>query len=87
MPPRIPHIIEDGIEKKRCSHCKNYLPLNEFIYKKDRWDRLNNECNKCKTTRNKRRYNPDYIYEEDQNNQGDNNNGQEENNQEENENN
>ena len=46
-----------------------------------------NECNKCKTTRNKRRYNPDYIYEEDQNNQGDNNNGQEENNQEENENN
>ena len=46
-----------------------------------------NVCHKCKTTRNKRRYNPDYIYEEDQNNQGDNNNGQEENNQEENENN
>lgn len=69
MPPRIPHIFENGIEKKRCSRCKNYLPVSEFIYKKDRWDRLNNECNKCKTIRNKRRYNPDYVYEDNTNNE------------------
>lgn len=64
MPPRIPHIIENGIEKKRCSKCKQYLPLDNYIYKKDRWDKLHNECLKCATTRNKRRYNPNYNYEE-----------------------
>lgn len=63
MPPRIPHIIVDGVEKKRCSKCKQYLPLNQYIYKKDRWDKLHNECDKCKTTRNKRRYKPDYVLE------------------------
>lgn len=68
MPPRIPHIIIDGIEKKRCSKCKQYLPLNKYIYKKDRWDKLHNECKKCMTVRNKRRYNPEYELEEEEQN-------------------
>lgn len=71
MPPRIEHIFEDEIEKKRCSRCRQYLPLDNFIYKEDRWDKLHNECIKCATIRNKRRSNPDYdipdeiIYIED----------------------
>lgn len=64
MPPRIPHIVENGTEKKRCSKCKQYLPLDNYIYKKDRYDKLSNECNRCRRIRNKRRYNPDYDYEE-----------------------
>lgn len=60
MPPRIEHIFEDGTEKKRCSKCRQYLPLDNFIYKEDRWDKLHNECIKCATIRNRRRVNPDY---------------------------
>ena len=40
MKKRIPHIIEDGIEKKRCSACKEYKPLSEYNRKRDRWDGL-----------------------------------------------
>lgn len=64
MPPRILHIFENGIEKKRCSKCKQYLSLDNYIYKKDRYDKLANECNKCRKIRNKRRYNPNYTYTE-----------------------
>lgn len=60
MPSRIEHIFEDNIEKKRCSRCKVYLPLENFIRKDDRWDGLHNECIKCATIRNRRRANPDY---------------------------
>lgn len=64
MPPRIKHVFEDGIEKKRCSRCKEYLELDNFIYKADRWDKLGNECNRCRFIRNKRRSNPDYMIPE-----------------------
>ncbi len=65
MPPRIEHIFEDGIEKKRCSRCRQYLSLENFIYKSDRWDKKSNECNRCRLIRNKRRSNPDYQIPED----------------------
>ena len=65
MPPRIEHIFENGIEKKRCSNCKQYLDLDNFVYKEDRWDNLHNECNICCFIRNKRRYKPEYNMPED----------------------
>ena len=65
MPPRILHIVENGIEKKRCSRCKQYLPLDNYIYKKDRWDKLSNECNRCRLIRNRRRYNKEFDIEEE----------------------
>ena len=71
MPPRIPHIFEDGVEKKRCSKCKNYLPTSEYIRKEDRWDKLHNECKACMKKRNKRRYNPDWVPEETENKEDD----------------
>ena len=40
MKKRIPHIIEDGIEKKLCSKCKEYKQLDEYNRKRDRWDGL-----------------------------------------------
>ena len=57
---RIPHIIEDGIEKKLCSHCKKYKALSEYNEKKDRADGLSNECIRCLSERNKRRH--DYSF-------------------------
>lgn len=30
MPRRYPHIIEGDVEKKRCSKCETYKPLDEF---------------------------------------------------------
>ena len=40
MKKRIPHIIEDGIEKKLCARCKEYKQLSEYNRKRDRWDGL-----------------------------------------------
>lgn len=71
MPPRIPHIFENGVEKKRCSRCKNYLPLDNFIRKEDRWDKLTNECNRCRLIRNRRRYKPDWTIEDNNEEQDD----------------
>ena len=65
MKKRIPHIIEDGIEKKRCSACKEYKELSEFNRKKDRYDRLSNECFRCLSMRNKRRHDPDFHFPEE----------------------
>ena len=65
---RISHIVEDGVEKKRCSCCHEYKPLDNYKPKKDRWDGLHNECIVCQKTRNKRRANPEYVYEEDEDN-------------------
>ena len=62
MKKRIPHIIEDGIEKKRCSACKEYKELSEFNRKKDRYDRLSNECIRCLSIRNKRRCDPEFDF-------------------------
>ena len=65
MKKRIPHIIEDGIEKKRCSACKEYKELSEFNRKKDRYDRLSNECIRCLSIRNKRRCDPEFNFPDD----------------------
>lgn len=62
MKKRIPHIIEDGIEKKLCSRCKEYKALSEYNRKRDRWDHLSNECIRCLSTRNKRRHDPDFCF-------------------------
>lgn len=88
MPKRIEHIFEDGIEKKRCSRCKQYLPLDHYLYKSDRWDKLTNECHRCRLLRNKRRSNPEYNIPKDMtdedimkiygNNKGDNSGNKEE---------
>lgn len=57
----IPHIMEDGVEKKLCSNCKQYKELSEYMPKKDRYDGLSNECYICISTRNKRRHDPSFI--------------------------
>ena len=65
MKKRIPHIIEDGIEKKLCSKCKEYKPLDEYNRKRDRWDNLSNECIRCLSIRNKRRCDPEFNFPDD----------------------
>ena len=62
MKKRIPHIIEDGIEKKLCSKCKEYKQLDEYNRKRDRWDHLSNECIRCLSIRNKRRCDPEFDF-------------------------
>ena len=62
MKKRIPHIIEDGIEKKLCSRCKEYKALDEYNKKRDRWDHLSNECIRCLSIRNKRRCDPEFNF-------------------------
>lgn len=41
------HIIEDGIEKKKCSHEKRYQPLTEFSRRSCSKDGLSYNCKKC----------------------------------------
>lgn len=65
MKKRIPHIIEDGIEKKLCSRCKEYKALDEYNKKRDRWDHLSNECIRCLSIRNKRRCDPEFNFPDD----------------------
>ncbi len=59
---RINHIFENGIEKKKCSRCREYKELGEFNVKNDRWDKLSNECFRCLSTRNKRRHDSDFRF-------------------------
>ena len=61
---KIPHIIEDGVEKKLCSRCKQYKELGEYMPKKDRADGLSNECYICISIRNKRRHDPSFVMPE-----------------------
>ena len=61
----IPHIFEGTIEKKLCSHCKEYKELGEYYEKKDRWDKLSNECVYCASLRNKRRQDPTFTFPEE----------------------
>jgi hypothetical protein len=39
-----PHIIHDGIEKKYCGHCKQWLPTAKFCGSKTTPDKLNHLC-------------------------------------------
>jgi len=50
---KINHTIEKGIELKRCSRCKEYLPLENFCKNISYWDNLNNLCTKCESGRRK----------------------------------
>lgn len=47
MPSRIPHIIENGIERKRCCKCKEYKYLSEFGKSMSSWDKLRPTCREC----------------------------------------
>lgn len=64
MPSRIPHLFEDGVEKKICSNCKEAKDLDYYYHKRERWDGLSNECLYCHHLRNKRRCNKDYYIKE-----------------------
>ena len=50
---RIKHIWEEGIELKRCSRCKEYLPLTGFTNNHETWDRLFATCKICTNKRRK----------------------------------
>lgn len=66
MTPRIEHIIENGIEQKRCCKCQVYRPLDNYNKSKQSWDKLRPECKICleeKRTLNKEKmteYNKQY---------------------------
>lgn len=45
---KIQHKIINNIKCKRCGHCKQWLPLDNFPKNKTRWDNLDNECKKCR---------------------------------------
>jgi transposase-like protein len=47
MTRRIQHIIDGGIEKKRCSKCKLYNETEKFGYSSTTWDRLRPYCKVC----------------------------------------
>lgn len=46
---RIEHIFEDGIEKKKCGKCSEYLDITNFNYSSQSWDHLRNTCKGCLT--------------------------------------
>jgi hypothetical protein len=50
---KINHICKEGIELKRCSRCKKYLPLDNFCKNNRYWDNLNNLCKECESRRRK----------------------------------
>lgn len=47
MTPRIAHITEDGIEKKRCCNCKTFKSLDNYNACARTWDNLRPECKDC----------------------------------------
>lgn len=48
---KIEHETIDGIENKCCSHCKVWLPLDEFHNDKNSWDGKRCYCKKCDIAR------------------------------------
>lgn len=61
MVPRIQHITEDNIEKKRCGKCQIYKPISTYNYSKQSWDKLRHTCKEC--LENERKENKDRITE------------------------
>ena len=51
MTPRVLHIIEDGIEQKRCCNCETYRSLDNYNNCKTTWDKLRPECKVCLSTK------------------------------------
>jgi hypothetical protein len=47
MTPRIAHITEDGIEKKRCCSCKEFKALDNYNACAKTWDNLRPTCKGC----------------------------------------
>lgn len=47
MSPRVEHIIQDGIEHKKCCTCQTYRPLKNYNNSKQTWDKLRPECKIC----------------------------------------
>ena len=57
MSKKVEHIIENGVEKKWCSRCKQYRPLKKFHSVMGySWDNLFYLCAAC--IKEKRKYNP-----------------------------
>jgi hypothetical protein len=56
MPNHVPHEIIDGIELKRCTKCREYKPLTEYIKSKANKDGLNIYCNDCLKEKKKAEY-------------------------------
>lgn len=44
---RVEHIIENGVEHKRCGCCETYKPIDVFGNSKSTWDKLRNTCKEC----------------------------------------
>jgi hypothetical protein len=61
MVKRIPHITQDGIEKKRCGKCETYKSLDTFNNCKATWDKLRPTCKDC--LEEERKTNKDKITE------------------------
>ena len=52
--PRIEHIIENDLEKKRCGKCKSYKDISVYFGKsKSTWDGLRPTCKECLKEDNK----------------------------------
>ncbi len=47
MSPRVEHIIQDGVEHKKCCRCQTYRPLDNYNNSKQTWDKLRPECKPC----------------------------------------
>lgn len=63
---RIEHVVEDGVEKKHCSKCKTFKPIDEYHKHKDTWDKLTCVCRACHSHEAKvKRRGPDLNEQED----------------------
>jgi hypothetical protein len=51
MSPRFQHIIEDGVEKKRCCKCQTFRSLDKYNNCTKTWDKLRPECKPCLSER------------------------------------
>lgn len=47
MTPRIEHITENGIEKKRCGKCQSFKSLDTYNASSSSWDKLRSTCKDC----------------------------------------
>lgn len=45
------HKFVDGIERKRCRSCKEWMTLDDFTKASDRWDGLDKDCKSCQSLR------------------------------------
>lgn len=48
MSKRVEHILEDGVEKKKCSRCKVLVDVACFPKNNKSWDKLFHQCKACR---------------------------------------